>query len=179
MRQGQRLICDIYRMLTRNRAQWSKTLFIVNYDEHGGFYDHVPPHGLDPGASPQVPKIHDDGKTFYGPRVPAMLISPWVGPGTVTHEIYDHTSVLKSILVNFIGPEAATQELLGKRVDAANDLLAELESSPRSDVSPCTDALPVGPPTPGNALAGRPVERDSFHLGMRLFPFGPKLKDLI
>lgn len=179
VRQGQALISDIYRILTKNPAQWNKTLFIINYDEHGGFYDHVPPHGLEPGAVPKVPKIHNDGKTFYGPRVPAMLISPWIGRGKVTSEIYDHTSVLKTILVNFIGPEATTQELLGKRVDTANDLLAELEASPRSDVPDCPDAFPVGPPTPANALAGRTVERDSFHLGMRLFPFGPKLKELI
>ena len=76
---GQDLICKVYGALTANLAQWSKTLFIINYDEHGGFYDHVPPHGLEAGASPQVPKIHDDGKDFYGPRVPAMLISPWIG----------------------------------------------------------------------------------------------------
>ena len=104
---------------------------------------------------------------------------PWVGRGTVTSEIYDHTSVLKTILVNFIGPEAATQELLGERVDAAGNLLYELEPAMRSDVPDCPDALPVGPPTPADALAGRAIERDSFHLGMRLFPFGHKLKRLV
>lgn len=179
VRKGQALICEIYGALTENPAQWNRTLFIINYDEHGGFYDHVPPHGLAPDDTPPVPKVHDDGKTFYGPRVPAMLISPWVKRGSVTPKVYDHTSVLKTILVNFIGPEAATQELLGKRVDAALDLLGELEPTRRSDIPDCPDAVPVDTPTPANALAGRPIERDSFHLGMRLFPFGPKLKDLV
>lgn len=175
---GQDLICRVYRALTANPAQWSKTLFIIDYDEHGGFYDHVPPHGLEADPSPPVPKIHDDGTDFYGPRVPAMLISPWVERRTVTSQIYDHTSVLKTILVNFIGPEAATQELLGKRVDVANNLLAELAETQRSDVPDCPDPLPECV-TQTDSLAGRPIERDSFHLGMRLFPFGPKLKDLV
>ena len=179
VRQGQILIHEIYKALTANRAQWNRTLFIITYDEHGGFYDHVPPHGLDPAADPAVPKIHPDGTTFYGPRVPTFLISPWVARGSATSEIFDHTSILKSILVNFVGPEAATQELLGGRVDAAADILAELEPNRRSDLPEFSDPLPAGQPTPPNALAGRAVERDSFHLGIRLFPFGPKLKDLV
>ena len=179
VRQGQALIHEIYTALTAIRSQWNRTLFVITYDEHGGFYDHVPPHGLDAGAAPAVPRIHPDGTAFYGPRVPAFLISPWIARGVATDRIFDHTSILKSILVNFVGPEAATQGLLGARVDAAEDLLSELESTRRSDTPEIPDPLPVGPPTPTGALAGRPIERDSFHLGVRLFPFGPKLKDLI
>ncbi len=146
--------------------------------EHGGFYDHVPPHGLDGAADPPVHKIHPDGESFFGCRVPTFLISPLVGRGTVTHKIYDHTSILKTILLNFIGPEATTQELLGKRVDAANDLLGELAPTPRQDV------VAVEAPTdvrfaPPNSLDNRPIDLEDFHLGMRLFPFGPKLKKLI
>ena len=176
VRQGQRLIGEIYDALTQNRTQWNKTLFVITYDEHGGFYDHVPPHGLDPDAEPAVAKVHPDGPSFYGPRVPAILVSPWVERGSATSEIFDHTSILKSVLVNFVGPEAATQELLGARVDAAADLLQELAETRRSDVPTSPEPLSVGTPTPAGALAGRPIERDSFHLGMRLFPFGPKLK---
>src|SRR5579862_4507594 len=56
------------------RDLWNSTLLIVAFDEHGGFYDHVPP----PPAEP--PDAHQEEYTFdqLGVRVPALLISPWV-----------------------------------------------------------------------------------------------------
>jgi phospholipase C len=66
---------------------------LVVYDEHGGFYDHVPP-----------PAVVDDGPAEfrrYGVRVPAMVVSPWVRAGTVTHTVFDHTSIIKTILLRF------------------------------------------------------------------------------
>ena len=42
IKEGERLIKNVYEAL-RNGPLWNETLFIINYDEHGGFYDHVPP----------------------------------------------------------------------------------------------------------------------------------------
>jgi len=62
---------------------WKDCAIIVTWDDFGGFYDHVPP--------PQVDKYG------YGPRVPALVISPWSRAGKVVHTNYDFTSPLKLI----------------------------------------------------------------------------------
>jgi phospholipase C len=77
---------------------WPKTLLILTYDEHGGYYDHVPPPvALAPDAiSPQVQPGEStyDGFARYGFRVPSALIGPYVKPGQVSSVVYDHTSIL-------------------------------------------------------------------------------------
>lgn len=67
--------------------QWKSTLIIITYDENGGFWDHVAP-----------PKGDRWGP---GPRVPAILISPWVRKGYVDHTVYDTTSIHKLINLRF------------------------------------------------------------------------------
>lgn len=176
VRNGQGLVCDVYDALTANIEAWRKTLFVITYDEHGGFYDHVPPHEIgtpDGPVLPPVHRIHADGTDFCGVRVPAFLVSPAVRR-RVSSTVLDHTSILKTILVNFIGPEGAQRESLGKRVDGANELLSELDSTLRADIPPCPrpDRAPLFP-------AGDFSERfdpQSFHLSVRLFPFGFKVK---
>jgi phospholipase C len=83
--------------------QWDRLALLVTYDEHGGYYDHVPP----PAAIPPddiAPDLTLSAKgTFpakfdrYGFRVPLMVISPWGQPGYVSHRIADHTSILALI----------------------------------------------------------------------------------
>ncbi len=78
--------------------QWHKTLLIVTYDEHGGYYDHVPPPAALPPDSipPQVQPGESsyDGFARYGFRVPAILVGPYAKPDYVSHVVYDHTSIL-------------------------------------------------------------------------------------
>ncbi|HET9059126.1 MAG TPA: alkaline phosphatase family protein [Acidimicrobiales bacterium] len=100
---------------------WGCTLLIWLYDEHGGYYDHVPPpaapepddvlpHSLVSGNGPLgwvlkhlgVAKAslpaHSDGRyDRYGFRVPAVVVSPFARPDHVSSTVYDHTSVLKLI----------------------------------------------------------------------------------
>jgi phospholipase C len=83
---GEKLIKDVYEALRAGPA-WNETLLIVTYDEHGGFFDHVPPPG-GPGAGVPPP---GDGESSYpdggygfdrlGVRVPTLLVSPWVARG--------------------------------------------------------------------------------------------------
>jgi phospholipase C len=79
--------------------KWSRTLLIYTYDEHGGYYDHVPPppatapDNILPDPQPDPPGGYD----MYGPRVPAVVVSPYSKPGGVTNIIHDHTSVLATI----------------------------------------------------------------------------------
>jgi phospholipase C len=143
IKDGQELVLAIYHALATG-PHWEKTLLIIFYDEHGGFFDHVPP--------PEAPD--DNPGTFgcYGVRVPALIVSPWVEPGSVSHTVFDHTTIIKTILLRFC-PEALRkpkrhQRLLarlrthgqprymGTRVAHANDLgelLARTEPRPPPD----------------------------------------------
>jgi len=80
---------------------WPKTLFILLYDEHGGYYDHVPPPAAIPPDS-VAPLIEPgegayDGFARYGFRVPSVVVSPYAKSDYVTHVVHDHTSVLATI----------------------------------------------------------------------------------
>jgi phospholipase C len=86
---------------------WSKILFILNYDEHGGYFDHVvPPVALAPDSITPVLNPNDtpfDGFWRYGFRVPSVVVSPFAKQGKkhneayVSHIVYDHTSVLATL----------------------------------------------------------------------------------
>jgi phospholipase C len=99
---GEQLIGDVYNCLRASKA-WRKTLLIITYDEHGGCYDHVPPGAA---ASPEQPL---PGQTFgfnrYGVRVPAVIVSSYVEPGTVFGKAspvsFDHTSIIATVRNRF------------------------------------------------------------------------------
>ncbi len=79
---------------------WSRTLLVYTYDEHGGYYDHVPPPAAiaPDGIAPELaPGDVPGGYTIYGPRVPAVVASPYARPGGVTNVVHDHTSILATI----------------------------------------------------------------------------------
>jgi phospholipase C len=86
---AEKLIADVYNGL-RSSPHWESTLFIVYYDEHGGFYDHVVP----PAAVPPDDKTGEYDFNQLGIRVPAIVVSPWVGR-RVDGTTFDHTSVLR------------------------------------------------------------------------------------
>jgi phospholipase C len=80
--------------------QWPRILLIYTYDEHGGYYDHVPPPpAIAPDDIPPRLRSGDPpgGYDLYGPRVPAIVLSPYARPGGVTDVVHDHTSVLATI----------------------------------------------------------------------------------
>jgi phospholipase C len=120
VRAGQALVWSVYRALAAGPA-WEKTLLIVTYDEHGGFYDHVVPPQDAPGDTPELRR--------YGVRVPALVISPWIDAGAVSHTLFDHTSILKTILLRFCRDGSGTIPDMGPRVSAANDLSALLNAA--------------------------------------------------
>jgi len=84
-----------------NGPAWEKTLLIWTYDEHGGYYDHVPPPAAVPpdNIPPDVPSGQSayDGFGRYGFRVPFAIVSPWARRQYVSHAVYDHTSILKLV----------------------------------------------------------------------------------
>jgi phospholipase C len=79
---------------------WPRTLMIYLYDEHGGYYDHIPPPtAIAPDSIPPElgPGDVPGGYDIYGPRVPAVVVSPYARPNAVTNVVHDHTSVLATI----------------------------------------------------------------------------------
>ena len=91
---GQKLVADVYDILTSNPQRWAKTLLVITYDEHGGFFDHVPP-------LPIRKQVNAHLFESSGPRVPALLVSPFVDPGQVFHEQVDHTAFLALLAERF------------------------------------------------------------------------------
>ena len=92
IKDGQELVLAVYDALATS-PQWDSSLLVIVYDEHGGFFDHVPP-----------PEAHDDDLEMfgrYGVRVPAIIVSPWVEPRSVSKTLFDHTSIIKTILLRF------------------------------------------------------------------------------
>ncbi len=79
---------------------WPRTLLIYTYDEHGGYYDHVPPPPAIPPDDVQPDLDEGDapgGYDMYGVRVPAIVASPYVRAGSASDTVYDHTSILATI----------------------------------------------------------------------------------
>lgn len=120
---GEEYMLDIYNSL-RASDYWENTLLIINYDEHGGCYDHVtPPTGA---TQPNAAAVNaNNGFTFdrFGVRVPCVLISPWIEAGTVyraQNVPFDHTSILKTLEVLFNLPPLTARDA------AAEDMLSVL-----------------------------------------------------
>ena len=80
-------------------AAWDKTLLIWTYDEHGGYYDHVPPPAAvrPDGIKPSVQQTYGDLYSYYGFRVPTVIVSPHARKNYVSHYVHDHTSILKLV----------------------------------------------------------------------------------
>ena len=105
--EGEKLIANVYDTLRGEEAVWRHCLFVLLYDEHGGFYDHVPPPAaLVPDATSAATKHFRFDR--LGVRVPAILVSPWVGAGVADHTTYDHTSLPATIKTMFGLPRFLT-----------------------------------------------------------------------
>jgi phospholipase C len=143
---GQRFVKEVYETL-RASPQWNETALLITYDEHGGFYDHVP--------TPVSGVPNPDGiigpDPFYfkferlGVRVPTILISPWIDQGIVIHEPngptptsqYEHSSIPATVKKLF----NLNSNFLTKRDAWAGSFegLFSMRSTPRTD---CPEKLP-------------------------------------
>ncbi|WFP48918.1 alkaline phosphatase family protein [Methylomonas sp. EFPC3] len=141
IRAGQNLIGTIVNALM-NGPNWHKTLLLITYDEHGGFYDHVDPYDYSANAKPV------SGIDHYGVRVPTFVVSPWIDAGSVSKAVFDHTSIPKTIIRRFLHTNPPD---MGERVTAANDVSQMLRSTPRTD----KPAIPIPPRPQVNAFAAK------------------------
>ena len=93
LRNGQAFMNRVYAAVTSSPA-WSNTVFVINYDEWGGFFDHVPPVAAPIPPADQVAGNLDGLRGF---RTPCLVVSPYAQREHVSHVTLDHTSVLRLI----------------------------------------------------------------------------------
>jgi phospholipase C len=107
--EGEKLMAEVYEIL-RKGPQWNETALLITYDEHGGFFDHVPtplngipnPDGIDGTNTPF-------NFTRLGVRVPAVMVSPWINEGTIfgkgvgpmNTSAYSHSSLSSTLRIMF------------------------------------------------------------------------------
>lgn len=145
--QGQRLVKYVYETL-RASPQWNEMLFVITYDEHGGFYDHVPtpvrnvpnPDGMD-GHISEYHFAFDR----LGVRVPTIFVSPWINKGAVLHgpdgptihSQFEHSSLPATVkkIFNLSSDFLTLRDAWAGTFDS---VLAERDS-PRTD---CPETLP-------------------------------------
>ncbi len=160
VRPGEKFLARVYGALQQSPYR-DDILFVITFDENGGCYDHVPPPG---GAEPPEPRaVSRDGDFHFdrfGVRVPAIVVSSYVAPGTVFRAAgdvpYDHTSILAT-LRDWLGISQSVfeQTLPSPRIAAAPTLAGVLDQStprpwpevpiPEVDLPPVSDDEPVDP----------------------------------
>jgi phospholipase C len=129
IRAGQHFLNEVYEAVSGGPL-WARTALIINYDEWGGFFDHVAPATV-PDARPDL------GTGLRGFRTPCLLISPRARRGYVGHAAYDHTSVLKMIEWRWRLPALTARDAAARNMAEVLDFTHPPEvSAPRWNVPP-------------------------------------------
>jgi phospholipase C len=134
---GQQFLRDIYATVSANPARWQRTMLIILYDEHGGFYDHVSPLpirteiGARGGFSVAIENT--------GIRVPAFVVSPLVEPGSIYCQPLDHTSILQLLADRFDGGKPYSADVQPRQVQLSPLSNALTLATPRTDIPSAPD----------------------------------------
>ena len=147
--------------LTANPEVWSKTIFLLTYDENDGFFDHIvpqtPPMNRAQGIS-TVPTTNEifpgnasfvEGPIGLGVRVPMIAISPWSKGGYVNSEVFDHTSIIKLIEARYAEekPELIESNITPWRRAVTGDLTSAFDfRRPNSKIVALPDTSAYIPP---------------------------------
>lgn len=146
---GEDFLRTVYQAVTSSSARWARTLIVVTYDEHGGFFDHVPPARIRNEAPAGAVYAPFD---TTGVRVPALLVSPLVNPGSVHHGLLDHTSILQLLADRFAAEpaEGYSPNVESRRRQGVGSVTAALDRrDPRADIPAVPDE-----PIAASALLG-------------------------
>jgi len=136
---GQVLIASIYEALARS-PQWERCMLVITYDEHGGWFDHVPPPLM-------ADERADEGFDRPGFRVPSLVIGPWVKEAHTSSTVFDHTSMLAFLETLWDMPP------LSERDAAANNLMDVLDE----------DRLAANQPSDGPTLPVLEVDEEEIY----------------
>ena len=156
MRSGEALVAEVYHAL-RLGPLWSKTVFVVNYDEWGGFFDHVPPPLVvdDTKAAPLSPAPHPDYRQL-GFRVPCVIASPFAQKRIVSGGApFEHTSILKMIEWRWGLPPMTARDANARNLAEALDFTSARTDdpaiplpSPHPSIACGPTSTPAKPPQP-------------------------------
>jgi phospholipase C len=113
---GEHICAQLIEALTDHPEMFAKTVFIINYDEAGGFFDHMPPPlpPVTPEQGQSTVPVRGEVKTYppgdeqagahpigLGIRIPSIIVSPWSRGGFVCSQLFDHTSVVRLMEARF------------------------------------------------------------------------------
>jgi phospholipase C len=140
MAPGEVFLAQVYKWLSGDTKRWARTVFIVTYDEHGGFFDHVPPL--------RVKYRNPNGVAFdtTGPRVPAIVAGPFA-LNKVSKEALDNTSILQLIAERFgKAGETYSSEVAGRMHQKISSVSSVL-SVGAGNTGQCDVSAALGMPT--------------------------------
>ncbi len=125
---GQAFLADVYQTQISNPGRWAKTLLVITYDEHGGFFNHVPPLNV-------LTTIAGVTLNTTGVRVPAFIVPPYAQAGSVFTGPLDHTSLLQLLDDKFLKGDGYS-DAVNKRPANFNRILNALENPARQELAP-------------------------------------------
>lgn len=140
MAAGEKFLLSVYEALRANPERFQRTLFIVTYAAHGGFYDHVSPLPVrsDLGGNSENVVFETTGL-----RVPAIVVSPHVESGTVFHGALDHTSILQLLADRFDDGRAYSAAVAARAAQGIGSVSSVLNlSAPRNKI-PAAPSAPA------------------------------------
>ena len=165
VRNGEAFLNAVYHAVTTSPA-WAHTVLVINFDEWGGFFDHVPPPTAAIPAADAAAGATDGRLGF---RTAAMVVSPWAASGAVSHIQFDHTSVLRMIEWRWGLQPLTVRDASANNLAAALDFSAARNHVPQLDVragpfgtacsipAPTTDPVDLGALQPLAIAAGWPL----------------------
>jgi phospholipase C len=149
---GEEFLRRVYTAVRCNQEVWSKSVLIITYDEHGGFFDHVQPVAF------VTPQNHGEKYPLFttaGVRVPALIVSPFVGAGSTFHQPLDHTSILSLLADKYTPGQPYSPDVAARRpFHSVAEVLAE--SASRPGPAPQPPAVPPQPPV-STVPSNRPI----------------------
>ncbi len=144
MAPGESFVREVYQSLTANLDKWSRSVFVLTYDEHGGLFDHVPPL--------PITYRHPNGVSFdtTGPRTPTIIGGPFAPKRGVCKRPLDNTSILQLLAETFGSPgESYSSEVLGRSQQGIESLSVVLDAA-AGNTEICTMGSGTGAAAPGS-----------------------------
>jgi phospholipase C len=161
------LIATVYEALRADPELFRRTVLLITYDEHGGIYDHVPPPtgvpapGPTPGGTGRLFDVllRRRSRSFdfsmLGPRVPAVVVSPYVPAGTVDPRVHDHACVPATLRAVFAPDAPPLTERDRWAASAPFHTTLSLDSPREADLPDLSSYVDTRPLAAGSAAHAR------------------------